>query len=83
METETKSNWVVQGGGKLEVGKEYEVRHSRKGTFRMRIDSVSGEWASGEITHGTANAMMNHNVKDKGESITVRDVLCYFIPVTN
>lgn len=75
-------NIVVAGGGQLEIGQEYEVRHSRKGVFAMRVEKVSGEWISGIITSGVANALMSYNVKDVGESITVRDTHSYFVPVT-
>lgn len=74
-------NIIVAGGGQLEIGAEYEVRHSRKGTFAMRVDKVNGEWISGVIVSGVANALMSYNVKEAGEAITVRDTHSYFIPV--
>lgn len=75
------SEHVVAGGGTPQVGKEYEVRNERKGTFTMRITQLDGEWITGTITHGVAKAVMRYNVRDEGESVTVRDCQSYFIPV--
>lgn len=77
-----KSNIIVAGGGTLKIGHEYEVRHSRKGTFAMVVKEVNGEWISGVVTSGIAKAIMSYNVKEAGEPVTVRDVHSYFIPVT-
>ncbi len=60
-----------------EVGKTYIVRDSRKGTFTMRVTSVDGEWATGIITKGIARAIMAYNIRYEGDTVTVRDVLCY------
>lgn len=73
--------YVVQSHAPLVVGKEYEVRNSRKGTFRMRITKPDGEWITGEITSGVARAVMYHNVRDVGEEVTIRDKHSYFIPL--
>ena len=73
--------YVVAGGGGLVVGGEYEVRHSRKGTFRIKITALRGEWIDGIISDGTAGAMMSYNVRGEGEEITIRDCHSYFIPV--
>lgn len=78
METTTLGNWVPVVP---EVGKEYEVRHSRKGTFQMRVTEVNGPWAKGLITSGVARAIMRDNVREEGEHVTVRDTLSYWIPV--
>lgn len=70
---------VVQGGKTLEVGKTYEVRNQRKGTFSMRVASIDGEWITGEVVDGVAKAIMSYNVKEEGESVTVRSCHSYFI----
>lgn len=57
---------------KYENGKVYIINHSRKGTFGMRVDSQDEEWLTGEVVGGTAKAIMEYNVKEKGEEITVR-----------
>lgn len=62
----------------LEVGKVYECRHARKGVFKMRIASVTGEWIEGVIVSGRADAAMSYNVCDTGETVTVRDSFCHF-----
>ncbi len=76
-----EGQWVVAGGGKPEVGKEYEVRHSRKGTFRIRVKAIRGEWMDGEVTDGVAKAVMRYNVAEEGDPITIRDTLSYLIPI--
>ena len=68
---------------KAEVGKTYEVRHCRKGTFTLRVTAINGEWITGEIVAGVAKAVMSYSVGYEGDSITVRDSHCYFIPVPN
>lgn len=58
-----------------ENGQVYIINHTRKGTFGMRVDSQDEEWISGEVVGGTADAMMDYNIKEKGEPITVRKSL--------
>ena len=62
----------------LAVDVEYEVRNDRKGTFRMRVTRIDGEWISGIITEGLANAMVFYNVRHVGEEVTVRACQSYF-----
>ena len=56
----------------FEEGKIYTVNHSRKGTFTIRVTHQSDEWVHGEIIQGTAQAMLDYNVKEKGEDIGLR-----------
>ena len=56
----------------IEVGKEYEVNHSRKGKFRLLASSVSEEWISGTISKGKAGALLSYNEVEQGEEITIR-----------
>ena len=77
-------NWVIAGQGRISppvVGKLYELRHSRKGTFTVQVKSVNGEWATCTIVEGVAKAIMSYNVKYEGEEISVRDTLSYWIPL--
>lgn len=60
-------------------GKTYFVNHTRKGTFFMKLTGQCDEWATGEIVGGEAKAMMDYNVKEKGESITARKSFASFI----
>jgi len=65
------------------VGAVYKVNHSRKGDFTGRVTAVNGIWADVLILKGKANAIMDYNVKEKGETVTVRDTLAHFAEVPN
>jgi len=65
----------------LEVGRAYRVVSSRKGTFTGRLMHACETWATLEITNGRASAMLDHNVREKGEEVTVRRSLCTFAEV--
>lgn len=74
--------WVIQGKEKDStpiVGAEYEIRHSRKGTFCGKIISVNDPFADVEITDGIAKAIMSYNVCEVGEIVSIRDTLSYLI----
>ena len=60
---------------KYELNKVYDITHSRKGRFFVRIESEDDEWVTGEIVSGTASALLDHNVKETGEKITMRKSL--------
>ena len=62
----------------VEVGKIYNVAHSRKGKFTMQVKSISGEWVSGVVVDSVAKAIMDYNFKYSGDEITVRDSHCNF-----
>lgn len=62
----------------LEVKKTYKVNHSRKGTFELKITSLSEEWVTGIIVNGMARAMLPYNEKEIGEEITIRRSFCRF-----
>ena len=64
-----------------EVGKEYKVIHSRKGTFFMRVTRIVPDpegWTYGVITEGMADAIMNYNRAGVGDDISVRNSLALF-----
>lgn len=42
---------------KLEVGKVYDVDHTRKGKFKARVDNAVGDWVSVTVTEGAAYGM--------------------------
>lgn len=63
---------------KLEVGKTYEVNHTRKGRFTLKVKHDGDEFVTGLIISGTATAMMRYNVVEEGEQITVRKELAFF-----
>ncbi len=57
---------------KYENGQTYIIDHSRKGKFAMTIERQDDEWLYGYVAGGTAKAIMDYNVKEKGEEITAR-----------
>lgn len=62
----------------LQIGKEYMVNHSRKGTFVGRVKAVDDAWATLDVTAGKAKAMMAYNEADAGMEVTVRLSHCRF-----
>lgn len=79
----TNDEIKVAGGGELEVGKEYEIRHSLKGTFRAIVDKIDGEWIEVTLTSGKERVLSKERIPaEAGDSITIRDVHSYFIPIT-
>lgn len=67
---------------KIEVGKEYIINHSRKGTFIGKIVKDDGEWLTVEITKGKAHYISVVNNLDRrgniGDIITIRKSFCTF-----
>lgn len=59
-------------------GKEYLVNSDRKGTFLGTLKSHDDTWATLEITGGKADAILDYNVRYKGEEVTVRRSFCVF-----
>ena len=62
----------------LQIGKEYLVNHSRKGTFTALVKEVDDEWATLELTAGKAKAMCSYNKAEAGDEVTVRLSHCRF-----
>lgn len=77
MESETIN---VEGGGGLTIGREYDVRHQRKGDFSMRVTAIRGCWIDGTITQGRTAALNPDNARDVGETVSVRASLSHFTP---
>lgn len=76
-------SWRVAGrpnGEPPVVGREYTIHHSRKGTFTGRILKLWDCWADVEITRGFASAAMAYNVREVGDTVTIRDSQCVFAP---
>lgn len=57
---------------RLENGKTYDIIHSRKGAFRVFVESQSEEFASGIVVSGKANAILDYNVSRKGDQVDFR-----------
>lgn len=58
-----------------EIGKVYDINHSRKGKFKMLIESQDNTWLDGIIIEGTADAILYNNIKYEGDKITIRKKL--------
>ena len=58
----------------LIVGETYNVRHSRKGAFTLKVTSVEagGAWVTGKIIDGYAASIKGGVYADTGEDVTVR-----------
>ena len=52
--------------------KTYLIRHSRKGTFALKIESQCDTWVHGTIAGGKAKAMMEYNECSKGDPVSCR-----------
>jgi hypothetical protein len=77
-------HWVIAGksnDAQPKVGKVYEIRDRRKGTFTGRIISIGHPFATVEVLEGeihwvsNENRMFNANPKTVG----IRCSLCYLI----
>jgi len=53
-------------------GSTYLISHTRKGRFFMRVTGQFDEWLSGVVVAGTAKAMLDYNVKEAGDEVTLR-----------
>ena len=62
-----------------EIGKIYEIRHSRKGTFIGKIVSVSGSFAKVEILNGEIKWASKENriFNPNPEFVDIKDSLSY------
>ena len=56
----------------------YQINSTRKGKFTGMLICADDTWATFEITKGRANAMLDYNVREKGEEVTVRRSFCTF-----
>ena len=56
----------------LKIGHKYEVNHSRKGRFFIRVTEDNDAMVTGIITDGVARSIITGNETEKGEEITVR-----------
>jgi len=57
----------------IEIGSVYKVDHCRKGCFVLRVTQTDSEWTTGEIVSGTADAILDYNVRGKGDKVTIRN----------
>ena len=65
----------------MEIGKTYDVDHTRKGKFRVLVTAVNDGWVEGRVVSGVATALLAHNVREMGEKITIRAAHATFTEV--
>lgn len=68
---------------KVKVGKIYNVNHSRKGRFILKIISVNDEWITGELIEGDPKYLSEGAYSVAGEEMTLRESFCEFQEVSN
>lgn len=64
-----------------EVGKSYIVNSQRKGTFAGLVTAINEPFCDVLITSEKAEAMLEHNEREQGETVTVRMSFCKFTEV--
>lgn len=65
----------------VQVGKTYDVNHSRKGRFRLKVLGINGEWITGQMVSGKTKTLLPENSAEAGETVTVREQLATFTEV--
>jgi len=76
--------WVIAGKPDDSipiVGQEYEVRHSRKGTFTGCILRILRDWAWIRVTEGEPRFASFGSRLDYDGIVSVRDSLTYLIEI--
>ena len=69
--------------GAIIKGKVYNINHTRKGRFSMQVTDQCETWLHGTIVDGVAQAILDHNIRLPGESISVRKSHCESIDTPN
>jgi hypothetical protein len=62
----------------MKIGKLYKVNHSRKGKFNVRVTSFDDTWVTGVVENSTAVVIMDYNIKESGDTISIRRSLATF-----
>ena len=57
---------------KLEIGKTYLIKHSRKGSFIARVIGADLDFTYAIIVGGKAEALLKENERHAGESVSFR-----------
>ncbi len=65
----------------MEIGATYHINSFRKGAFTGRLVKHCDTWATFEITDGIADAILDYNIQEKGEEVTVRKTHCTFVEI--
>ena len=58
-----------------EIDNVYDILHSRKGRFHLKVSKINEKWIEGTIVEGVADAMMDYNIKREGDFIIIRKEL--------
>ena len=64
-----------------EIGKLYEIRHSRKGIFYGKVVRVEGGWADVDVVEGKPKFISWDAKLSYDGQVTVRDSLVYLIEI--
>ena len=56
-------------------GRLYNITHSRKGTFQIRVTDVGNDFVAGDLIKGRTNALCEDNVREEGERVEMRTTL--------
>lgn len=62
----------------LEIGKIYDVEHSRKGRFTIQLTNQSEDFAQGTIIEGKTITAIPENARFAGEEVQLRKSFCNF-----
>lgn len=76
------NNWVIAGKSDdaiPEVGKLYEIRDNRKGTFTGKILEVNGNFATVEVVEGEPKFISLDYKLGYNGIVSIRNVLVYMI----
>lgn len=65
----------------LEIGKTYKINHSRKGVFEGKVVGFDDVWVQVLITSGYTQAILAHNERQRGDTISIRESFCTFEPL--
>jgi hypothetical protein len=57
----------------MKVNEIWKIRHSRKGTFVVKVLSIGEEWTDVELINGQVNFLSDYNSCEVGESMTIRN----------
>ena len=67
----------------IEINKTYEINHTRKGRFIIRVTKQDERWITGILQAGKPKMINHKNDILDGEEITVRKSFCTFAPFPN
>lgn len=63
---------------KLKTDTVYNVNHSRKGKFQLRVIEDYGDFVDGTIVTGKTKTLLPENSREAGETVQIRKSLATF-----